>query len=117
MFADLLQVALSPGERNELRNTMLSDWQSQHELLVHDEQVGDETVSVQAPTLCCRLGICVCQGLGLKALRFHRKLTASLEPSFTPRRQKKNAAELSAELKAEQATKQTFRRLLKPCCI
>ena len=115
MFADLLQVALSPGERNELRNTMLSDWQSQHELLVHDEQVGDETVSVQAPTLCCRLGICVCQGLGLKALRFHRKLTT--QTFFYTQTAEKNAAELSAELKAEQATKQTFRRLLKPCCI
>ena len=67
---------------------MLDRWEQMHELYNHDEQRAVQN-TVPDETLCRQMGFCVCDGLGFKALCFHRKLVACLRPQFTPVRRRK----------------------------
>ena len=113
--ANFGQVLLSRGQRSDFRANLVTEWERMHELCVHDEQTtiqGDEKTG----TVCARLGICVCEGLGLKALRCHRRLVELLRPQFTPRRKRKKntaaPAPMSQLEKDRQTALATHRRLL-----
>ena len=93
-----------------------------HELMVHSAQpsLDDEVSTTAAPTMCARLGLCVCDGLGLKSLRYHRKLVFSIKRDFTPQRQRRKkqadgsfkAIDFSPEQKEKQPILAAHRRLL-----
>ena len=62
-------------------------WEKVNFLYVHEDQepIPSTTSSQQ---LCVQLGMCVCSGIGLQALSFHKRLTSFLRPFFTPKRRR-----------------------------
>ena len=110
---------LSAGNRSDLRSWLSKKWEDMRDLYVHSDQPESNDPIVN-PTMCSRLGMCVCEGLGLKALRFHQKFVLFLKPEFTPRRRRKKkqadgsykVPELPPAEKAKQEAVAGHRRLL-----
>ena len=81
------QVLLSGKHRLPLRQRLKDMWEKINFLYVHEDQepIPSTTSSQQ---LCVQFGMCVCSGIGLQALSFHKRLTSFLRPFFTPKRRR-----------------------------
>lgn len=68
------------GSGQVTQQTLVNQWTKDHELVLHQEQPEISGVGhLLKPTPCGRLGLCVCDNAGLRAVRFCKALTNFLK--------------------------------------
>ncbi|CAE7197677.1 unnamed protein product [Symbiodinium sp. CCMP2592] len=108
---------LAGSGRSKDRAKLLESWRDLNDIVFHDEQPPLDGELQEPLSRCNQLGLCVCEGKGLRAWLFHARLTLFLKAEFTPKRQKKQQnihgiMELAASEKPKQARLQQNRKLL-----
>ena len=67
----------------------MESWRDLNDIIFHDNQPPLEGEMQQPLSRCNQLGLCVCEGQGLRAWLFHSRLALFLRSEFTPKRQKR----------------------------